>query len=835
MQLHSQPPNRVPCCASCVIPCKQLPFPLLAPIPNVIHNVPYHKRKYLSPIFLQSSLGRAVDANAYSTYRHIVGTMGYSRNICCLTLYSGMIGAFLEARNQHQVNDAWYDSSLLPAARWLRENNPYIAAYGDVLQRYVDANNLETSPQPIWPVAEHIPEDPGAPPVHSGDVIVPNYDFPDEIHDKHSHYSRLMAGFLQIDNNREIPISFASPDLEALLFPDLFPNGHGHFKDYKISTPEQCTDAPETYGKYIKHRLQGIDPRFRLHPTWPVWSYLQLEKLRNYQNTARLLRTKNAEQSSLPQTAAQLLQQSLYRDAPIIDEERTVPLPTFIRTGSSYFREKQFHLNTMISNYGLPTLFITLTMAESQWTQLSDILSATDNADTIPSNRPYHTTLHFVHRLQMLKSHIWKNSRLSEWGNIKNFFDRIEFQNRGAAHLHGCYWTTLPLQDLLENRLIRADLPDPELEPKLHHAVNTHQIHTCSPAQCGGPAPSGGRCKKGFPRPLSASTYEDPNTLRYIYECRHSKDQYVVPYHSATLLAWKAHINVQYVTTRGFARYMVKYINKPEPSHVFNIYDGDSFRQHVVACRLGTMEVMFLTLGETICNSSSSVMYLTTEPPETRPKAIKPVHLIEHDNNHPFWNDTVIKYFGRPHIPLFDILTYEQYFCHYSITTKCPNTTQHWIDDFGNYITSRKQPILVRFRHMRIAEGEPYFYQLLLRLHSWRSESEIRGDYPSYRDHYLALHPQETEAMRNELNNYLQQRLAEHFSHFEDLLDSLLIQLNTLPTSISDIIRLQMTILYRTPPILPQTIISELPSDQFQALDCLTNKFGPLSRNKYPY
>jgi len=106
MQLHSQPPNRVPCCASCVIPCKQLPFPLLAPIPNVIHNVPYHKQKYLSSIFLQSSLGRAVDANAYSTYRHIVGTMGYSRNIRCLTLYSGMIGAFLEARNQHQVNDA---------------------------------------------------------------------------------------------------------------------------------------------------------------------------------------------------------------------------------------------------------------------------------------------------------------------------------------------------------------------------------------------------------------------------------------------------------------------------------------------------------------------------------------------------------------------------------------------------------------------------------------------------------------------------------------------------------------------------------------------------------
>jgi hypothetical protein len=54
---------------------------------------------------------------------------------------------------------------------------------------------------------------------------------------------------------------------------------------------------------------------------------------------------------------------------------------------------------------------------------------------------------------------------------------------------------------------------------------------------------------------------------------------------------------------------MVKYISKPEPSHVFNVYEGDRFQQHIVVRRLGTMEVMFLTLGETICNSSTSVIY----------------------------------------------------------------------------------------------------------------------------------------------------------------------------------------------------------------------------------
>lgn len=45
----------------------------------------------------------------------------------------------------------------------------------------------------------------------------------------------------------------------------------------------------ETYGQYIKSWLMNIDSRWRLHHRWPSWSYLQLEKLRQHQNTQRLL------------------------------------------------------------------------------------------------------------------------------------------------------------------------------------------------------------------------------------------------------------------------------------------------------------------------------------------------------------------------------------------------------------------------------------------------------------------------------------------------------------------------------------------------------------------
>jgi hypothetical protein len=82
-------------------------------------------------------------------------------------------------------------------------------------------------------------------------------------------------------------------------------------------------------------------------------------------------------------------------------------------------------------------------------------------------------------------------------------------------------------------------------------------------------------------------------------------------------MIWDAHMNIQYVSSHKLAFYLTKYIAKSEPFHVFNIKEGDKFREHVVAHRLGSIELMFLILGETICNSSSAVIYLTTDPPPT--------------------------------------------------------------------------------------------------------------------------------------------------------------------------------------------------------------------------
>ena len=72
----------------------------------------------------------------------------------------------------------------------------------------------------------------------------------------------------------------------------------------------------------------------------------------------------------------------------IIDKNKSIPLPTFIHMGDSYFKEKEHHLNTMVKAKGLPSLFITLSMAETKWIHLREILHNTDSGDINPTNRP---------------------------------------------------------------------------------------------------------------------------------------------------------------------------------------------------------------------------------------------------------------------------------------------------------------------------------------------------------------------------------------------------------------------------------------------------------------
>jgi hypothetical protein len=159
-------------------------------------------------------------------------------------------------------------------------------------------------------------------------------------------------------------------------------------------------------------------------------------------------------------------------------------------------------------------------------------------------------------------------------------------------------------------------------------------------------------------------------------------------------------MNTQYITNRGFAKYIIKYIAKCEPSHIFNIHENDKLREHVVARRLSSMELMFLLLDHQICNSSMTVKFLSTEPPTTRTRAILPIYMIDENDDNPYYDDTITKYMHRPLLPEFDNLTYLQYFERYSISPSPLLSTSRQIfrDQLNNYVVKRSKEIIIRYR-----------------------------------------------------------------------------------------------------------------------------------------
>ncbi len=68
---------------------------------------------------------------------------------------------------------------------------------------------------------------------------------------------------------------------------------------------------------------------------------------------------------------------------------------------------------------------------------------------------------------------------------------------------------------------------------------------------------------------------------------------------------------------------------------------------------------------------------------------------------------------SRPTEGVFDQITYPQYFEQYIIqkTRPASNTRRDvYRDQLGNYIIKRTKPIIVRYRFLKITDGELYFY-----------------------------------------------------------------------------------------------------------------------------
>jgi hypothetical protein len=119
-----------------------------------------------------------------------------------------------------------------------------------------------------------------------------------------------------------------------------------------------------------------------------------------------------------------ILYQSNYGTHSIINKTLSRVIPGSIRTGESYFQNKECLVNSMISSCRLPQLFITLTF-NNDWDEFQNILR--NASSRLPSENPWSGVEYYYERILNFKNKFLKNP-VARFGKILELIERFEFQ-----------------------------------------------------------------------------------------------------------------------------------------------------------------------------------------------------------------------------------------------------------------------------------------------------------------------------------------------------------------------------------------------------------------------
>ena len=182
------------------------------------------------------------------------------------------------------------------------------------------------------------------------------------------------------------------------------------------------------------------------------------------------------------------------------DDVDSIGIPTILprsHTGSPrWFHDKFQDAMTIIQAYKKPDLFITFT-CNPKWKEITDNLFDNQTA----YDRPELVARAFNLKKQQLLNDILHNG---VFGKVVGNVQVVEFQKRGLPHIH--ILIILDKNDAMKNcdeydKIVSAEIPDPEKTPVLYERVMSHMIHFHT-KQCW----TDNTCSKYFPKDYADQT-----------------------------------------------------------------------------------------------------------------------------------------------------------------------------------------------------------------------------------------------------------------------------------------------------------------------------------------
>jgi hypothetical protein len=376
-------------------------------------------------------------------------------------------------------------------------------------------------------------------------------------------------------------------DLDLKSYPELFPTGEFGMRDAKRGVENATSD-------YIKSRLLNKDLKFRLNVNY-LFHRSQTQEVSNMAHSvSHMLKCV----SGRTLTAQAFRDRLKSKDGEI--NSKMFSLMANLRGSKEYFAKLSMNIRWMIKHLGPPTLFITLSTAEWFSEPFLEYLRTVNNS--VPNVQkmtpaelcamdPVNVSIHFQQKWHTIFNRLIKAKENPLFGEVIDHFWRIEYQSRGAPHVHCVVWikdapvlgknTVEEVTEFIQ-KIATCNKPYPITSPTLSSLVSRFQTHKCN-KYCTKVYKQKEKfyrkCRFGFPRPvkdelvvndvidyLAVSKNKQPR--KRLYHLQDGNEVFINDYNPALSIANQANVDIQYIGHLGsrLLYYITEYMTKHERS-----------------------------------------------------------------------------------------------------------------------------------------------------------------------------------------------------------------------------------------------------------------------------